>query len=71
MMLVYYCSVDEERQNSGMLKGTYPENPAYEYTKYQQEETTHKYGLPPRLSHASDKLAVLCGHHKTESLAVE
>jgi hypothetical protein len=29
--------------------GTCPENPVFVYTKYQQEETIHKYGLPPRL----------------------
>ena len=25
MMLVYNCQVDEETKDSGMLKGTYPE----------------------------------------------
>jgi hypothetical protein len=32
-------------------------------------ETTHKYGLPARLSHAFDKLSVLFGNHKTEPLS--
>ena len=26
-MLVYYCEVEQENKDSGMLKGTYPENP--------------------------------------------
>ena len=39
-----------------MLLLTHPKNQTYGYTKYQQEETTHQDGLPPRLSHASDKL---------------
>jgi hypothetical protein len=27
MTLVYYCEVEQENKDSGMLKGTYPENP--------------------------------------------
>jgi hypothetical protein len=77
MILVYYCRLVSGRRNQrlGYDEGDLSWKPdlgqTYGYTKYQQEETTHKYGLPPRLSHASDKLAVLFGHHKTESLAVE
>ena len=42
-----------------MLEDTYPEKSEEGYTKYQQAETTHKYGLSPRLIHASDKLSGL------------
>jgi hypothetical protein len=44
--------VDEERQNWGMLEDTWRtlilKTPTYGYTKYQQGETTHEDGLPPK-----------------------
>jgi hypothetical protein len=47
-----------------LLKDNYPKNQTYGYTKYQQEETTHKYGLPEiNLDAKGGSGKTMTGHH--------
>ena len=71
MMLVYFCEVDEGTKDSGMLKGTYPEKYDLWIHKVPTRRDNTQIRTTSPLSHASDKLSVLFGNHKTESLSVE
>ena len=55
MMLVYYCEVDEESKDSGMLKGTYPEKYDLWIHKVPTKRDNTQIRTTSPLSHVSDK----------------